>query len=85
MAFNEPNITQLLPNTGLLSLRQIVGDKAKGIQPLIPISRSGWFQGIREKRYPAGLIIGKRRRLWTSDSIARLISELSAGAQDGAQ
>jgi prophage regulatory protein len=78
MAFNEPSVTQLLPNTGLLSLRQIVGDKTKGIQGLIPISRSGWLQGCREKRFPTGLIVGKRRRLWTSESIAAFIADLAS-------
>jgi prophage regulatory protein len=78
MAYNEPAVTQLLPNTGALSLRQVIGDKDLGIQGLLPISRSGWFQGIREKRFPAGFICGKRRRMWLASDIAALIADLAS-------
>jgi prophage regulatory protein len=78
MAYNEPSVTQLLPNTGYLRIRQIVGDKAKGIQPLIPISRSGWFAGVREGRFPAGVLLGKRTRVWLAADILSLIESTSS-------
>lgn len=75
MAYNEPAVTQLLPNTGYLRIRQIVGDKAKGIQPLIPISRSGWFAGVRSGKFPAGRLLGPRTRVWLASEIAALIAD----------
>jgi hypothetical protein len=69
------NVTQLLPHTGYLRVWQIVGDKRKGIQPLIPISRSGWLQGVREGRYPKGVLISSRVRVWHTDDIRQLIEE----------
>lgn len=70
---NEPTVTQLLPHT-YLRIRQIVGDKAKGIQPLIPISESAWWAGCRSGRYPKGVLLGPRTRVWTAESIRNLIS-----------
>jgi hypothetical protein len=69
------NVTQLLPHTGYLRVWQIVGDKRKGIQPLIPISRSGWLLGVREGRYPKGVLISSRVRVWHTDDIRQLIEE----------
>jgi hypothetical protein len=38
---------------GLLRLERILsGDPAKGVEPLIPVSRSTWYAGIREGRFP---------------------------------
>lgn len=77
MAYNEPSVTDL-STTGLLSIRQIVGDRKRGVQPIISISRSGFLAGVRAGVYPRGVLLGKRR-LWTSDSIRALITELAAG------
>jgi hypothetical protein len=35
----------MLPETGLVRLSQILGDKKKGIPPIIPVSKSAWWAG----------------------------------------
>jgi prophage regulatory protein len=63
----------MLPEYGYLRARQILGDRKRGISPLIPVSRSTWFRGIREKRYPAGLLLSTRVRVWSVSEIRELI------------
>ncbi|MDY0227151.1 MAG: AlpA family phage regulatory protein [Desulfomicrobium apsheronum] len=65
-----------LPETGFLRLKQIIGDpKAKPpIPPIIPISRSSWWQGIKNKNYPAPVRIGKRVTVWKSEEIRALVN-----------
>ena len=43
-----------LPETGFVRLSQILGDPKADppIKPLIPISRTTWWQGVREGRFP---------------------------------
>ena len=36
MAFNEPAVTQFSPYTGALGLPQILGNKKKGLYPILP-------------------------------------------------
>jgi hypothetical protein len=74
---NQPATAQLLPDTGFVRIRQIVGDRKRGIPPLIPICRSAWYQGIRENRYPKGVLLGPRTRVWTVESIKVLIVTLN--------
>jgi prophage regulatory protein len=76
-AMNQPATAQLLPSTGFLRIRQIVGDRSKGILPLIPVSRSSWWQGIKEGKYPKGVLLGPRTRVWRAEEIRDLIASTS--------
>jgi prophage regulatory protein len=40
-----------LPETGFLRLWQIVGDKKRGITPLIPVSRSTFLAKVKSGEY----------------------------------
>jgi prophage regulatory protein len=73
----QPVISQ----TGFLRVWQIVGCRKRGAAPLIPISPSAWWQGIREGRYPKGILLGPRTRVWTAESILKLIADTSEAAQ----
>lgn len=55
-----------LPETGLLRLKQILGDKKAEppIPPIIPISRSSWFAGVKSGEYPNGIKLGPRTTAW---------------------
>ncbi len=64
----------------LLKLRQILGDPKKGIAPLIPVSRSGWYQGIKEGRFPQPVKLGQRAVAWRSGDIADLLKRLGGEA-----
>jgi predicted DNA-binding transcriptional regulator AlpA len=67
----------VLPETGLVRLSQIVGDKKKGVAPIIPISKSAWWAGVACGRYPAAVKLSVRTTCWRVEDIRALI--LSAG------
>lgn len=45
----------------------------KAIAPLIPISRSSWWEGVRTGRYPKPLKLGAGTTVWKSAEIFALI------------
>jgi prophage regulatory protein len=74
---NNHDTAKLLPEIGYLRIRGVLGDPKRGIPGLLPISRSSWFQGIREGRYPKGVLLGPRTRAWSVESIRDLIAEMA--------
>lgn len=54
-----------LPDTGFVRLPQILA--------LIPISRSAWWAGIREGKYPKGIQLGSKTTVWRAEDIRALI------------
>jgi prophage regulatory protein len=69
-----------LPNTGFLREWQILGDPIRGHLPLIPISRSSWWNGVRTGRYPPPLKLGPKMTVWRVEDIRALIDRIAAGA-----
>ena len=67
-----------LPESGFLRLHQIIGDRQK--PGLIPISRSAWYAGVEQGRFPKPVKIGPRASAYRVADIRRLIDELSEGA-----
>ena len=65
-----------LPETGFLRLPQIIGDpKAKPpIPAIIPVSKSTWWSGVRDGRYPAAVKLSPRSTAWRVDDIRALIA-----------
>lgn len=43
----------------------------------IPISKSAWWQGCKEGRFPKPIKLGPRTSAWRSSDIAALIKQLS--------
>jgi hypothetical protein len=70
-----------LPETGYLRLKQILGDPKAGIPPIIPISKSSWWAGIKSGRYPKGVHLSERTTVWTISSIRSLIAETQDGSK----
>jgi hypothetical protein len=64
-----------LPETGLVRLAQIVGNPKRGIPPLIPISKSTWWKGVREGRFPQPVKLSKKCTCWLAKDIRRLIEQ----------
>jgi prophage regulatory protein len=64
-----------LPEDSLLRLKQIIGDwkATPPIAPLIPVSRSSWWGGVKSGRYPAPVKLGPRTTAWRASDIMRLI------------
>lgn len=66
-----------LPETGFLRLRQIIGDPEADppIPPIIPVSRSTWWAGVRAGRYPQPVrSLGARITAWRAEDIRALIA-----------
>ena len=65
----------ILPETGLLRLRQIIGDlnAQPPIPGLIPVCKSTWYAGIKEGRFPAPVRLGERVVAWRVEDIRALI------------
>jgi len=68
------NVTQI---DGYLRLNQIVGNKKSTppIAAIIPISKSSWWKGVKEGKYPQPIKLGPRMTAWrTSDVLAFIAS-----------
>ena len=65
-----------LPETGFLRLPQIVGNPKANppIPPIIPISKSSWWAGVKSGKYPKPVKLGERTTVWSVDSIRALIA-----------
>ena len=69
---SDPNIPKFL------RLKQIVGDPnaEPPIAPIIPISKSSWWAGVKSGRYPEPVKIGANTTVWREDDVRALIEEL---------
>ena len=82
------NKVQQLPPTGFLRITQIIGSKKTipPIPPLIPVSRSTWFAGVKSNRYPQPIKgLGKRVVAWRVQDILELIKKLSEENHDASK
>lgn len=69
-----------LPETGFLRLPQILGDKYANppIPPIISVSKSTWWAGIKTGRYPQPVKIGARCTAWRIEDIRAYIESVGA-------
>jgi predicted DNA-binding transcriptional regulator AlpA len=69
-----------LPETGYVRLPQIIGNPKANppISAVIPVSKSTWWNGIKDGRFPQSVKLGPRTTVWRVEDIRRLIE--SAGA-----
>jgi prophage regulatory protein len=65
----------MIPEVGFLRLKQIVGSKKEGIAPIVPVSRSAWWNGIKAGRYPKGIKLSERTTVWKVKDILALIDK----------
>ena len=56
-------------------LYQIIGDASRGVPPIIPISRSSWYDGIKEGKYPKQVKLGPGTAVWRAEDIHKLVEE----------
>ena len=67
---------------GFLRLRDILGNRDKGITPILPISASSWWNGIRSGKYPTPVKLGPRTTAWKVSDVRALLARMGAeGAQ----
>ena len=64
-----------LPETGFLRLSQIIGNPkaTPPIPPIIPVSKSSWWDGCKSGRYPKPVKLGNRTTAWRVSDILALI------------
>ena len=65
-----------MPSKGFLRIGQIVGDKKKNVCPIIPVSATTWWEGVRTGRYPKPIKLGPKITVWKAQDISKLIDEL---------
>lgn len=70
-----------LPATGFIRLSQIIGDREADppIPPIIPVSKSTWWAGVKIGRYPKPVKLGPRVTAWRVEDIRALIETLRGG------
>ncbi|HZP87081.1 MAG TPA: AlpA family phage regulatory protein [Burkholderiales bacterium] len=67
-----------LPEEGFLRLRQIIGDRSATppIPALIPVSRSTWWAGVRDGRFPKPVRLTARTTAWRVRDIRDLLERI---------
>lgn len=72
-------LKQTLPTTGFIRLPNIIGNPKSNppITPLIPVSKSSWWAGVKSGIYPQSVKIGPRTTAWKVEDIRKLIDKLS--------
>lgn len=69
-----------LPIAGYVRLPAIIGNRKTGVPALIPVSRSSWWNGITEGRYPKGVKLGPHTTAWKVEDIRALMERLGGAA-----
>lgn len=62
-----------LPTTGYVRIWQIIGDKKKGIPPLLPVSRSTLYGWIKSSKFPAPVKLSERISAWPVEKIRAML------------
>jgi hypothetical protein len=62
-----------LPPTGFLRAKQILGDKKEGLPPIIPVSKSVWWLGVKAGRFPKPVKLSTRTTAWRVEDIRAFI------------
>ena len=55
------------PRTGLVRLRSILAPEGP-----IPVSKSTWWQGVKDRRFPKPRKLGKGTTVWRAEDIRAL-------------
>jgi hypothetical protein len=73
-------VSNQLLQTVFFRLPQIIGDKdaEPPIPPLIPVSRTGWLNGVKVGKYPKPVKLGERTNGWRVSDIYALIENMRA-------
>ncbi len=59
-----------LPETGFIRLAAILAPRGP-----IPVSKSTWWAGVKEGRYPQPVKLGRRITAWRVEDIRKLIED----------
>lgn len=67
-----------MANQAFFRIAEIVGDKKRGIDPQIPVSRATWWNWVREGKAPAPVKLGPNTTAWRGDDIRAFIGRLGS-------
>lgn len=65
--------TDSLPESGFVRLKQIIGDRKRGIPGPVPVSRSTWYEWVRLGRVAAPIHLGPKTSVWRVEDIRAFI------------
>ncbi|HOT29025.1 MAG TPA: AlpA family phage regulatory protein [Candidatus Ozemobacteraceae bacterium] len=65
----------MLPVSGFLRLRQIIGDRKHGVPGPIPVSPSTWWLGVKTGKFPKPVKLGEKITAWRVEDIRALIEK----------
>ncbi|MGH8478354.1 MAG: helix-turn-helix transcriptional regulator [Gammaproteobacteria bacterium] len=76
---------QRLPEEGYLRLWQIVGNPKADppVPPVIPVSPSTWWAGVKSGHFPKPVKLGPRITAWKVEDIRALVERVAAGIPSG--
>jgi len=71
-------MADLFQETGFFRLKQIVGDKKADppTPPIIPVSASTWWSGVKSGRYPQPVKLSERCTAWRVRDILDLAKRM---------
>jgi len=77
----SPNTDSLdiLPRTGFVRMKQLIGDPRTGQPPLIPISRSSIWRLVQAGQFPAPIKLSAKITVWRVEDIRRWLEGLEGG------
>jgi len=69
---------------GYLRIWHILGDSKSEppIPPLIPVSKSTWWLGVKTGKYPKPVKLGKKIAAWKTEDIHNLIQQLGENTNE---
>ena len=69
------------PGTGLARVSDIIGNPAATPPKpaFIAISRTEWYRGIGQGRFPAGIKLSQKTRVWPWEELHALKARIEAG------
>ena len=62
----------VIPATGFLRLPQVL--------VFVPISKTAWWDGVNEGRFPRPVKLGKRTTAWKAEDISALVERIGSQA-----
>ena len=69
-----------LPLSGFIRLNQVLGPDGP-----IPLSRSSWYAGIKEGRFPKPVALGPRTKAYRVEEIRALLAQFDGQSTEGGQ
>lgn len=70
----QPNLIPTLPATGYLRIKQVL--------QFIPVSKSTWWNGVKDGRFPQAVKLGPRTTAWRAEDIKSYIEQFEIPARE---